>query len=150
MPDQDEDYQGWREGRVRGLVVPVDGPGELRWLDPELSALQAVVGGWLEGVGAPGDAYTVDGTPVGDVGWHAYCDEEGKLKGLPVNRLATKIALCLGWLRGDLLCGPVVFLGNGADGEEADVPPLVIRYWTELRRSEPPVAGTQVPEEHLP
>jgi hypothetical protein len=134
VTDQDDEYLTWREGRVRALVVPPEGPGELRWLDPTLDALQAVLGGgWLEGVGPPGDARTFTGRPVTMTPWHAYCDEEGKLKQLPVNRLATKLALLFGWPLGDVLCGTVMFLGNGADGDEADVPTDIVAVWEQLR-----------------
>lgn len=121
------------QGRVRALVVPADGPGELRSVEGELTALQGIVGGWLEGVGPAGDAFTTDGVPASEIGWHAYCDEEGKLKSLKGNRVATMIAWSLGWPTSDILCGPVVFLGNGDDGEEADVPDAVVQHWHELK-----------------
>ncbi len=99
---------------IRALIVR---HGEV--LDTEigtdLDSLQTAVGGWIEGV-----------SPVeGD--WHAYCDEEGKLKGLPINHRATRLAHYLGWPEGDVLCGPVVFVGEYDDeGEITDVPRHVI------------------------
>lgn len=57
----------------------------------------ALEGGWLEAVSAPG--------------FLAYVDEEGKIKDLPVNRVATDYARLAGWVSDDVLCGPVVFLG---------------------------------------
>lgn len=113
-----EEVEGERPaGHVRALVVPVDGPAVLGWVEPSLDALRAVIGGgWLEGVQAsalPGD-------------WHAYVDEEGKLKGLPYNPRATRIAILGGWPSVDVLMGPAVFLGNGEDGEETDVPEDII------------------------
>lgn len=112
------------EGHVRALVVPVDGPAVLGWLEPSLDALRAAIGGgWLEGVDGPG--------------WHGYCDEEGKLKRLPANLPATALAHACGWpYAADLLCGPVVFLGNDPEGEEADVPQHVVAVWREMSTPE--------------
>jgi hypothetical protein len=45
---------------------------------PDYDTLNKAVGGWLEGVAL--------------VGVTAYVNEEGKLKGLPVNALATRLA----------------------------------------------------------
>jgi len=73
---------------------------------------EAVGGGYIEGIGGEG--------------WSAYCDEEGKINGLPVNVRATRLARALGWPTGDVLCGPVVFLGPVDDeGEETDVGSIV-------------------------
>lgn len=99
---------------VRVLVVPADEAVDLdeREVPPDLETLRSLIGGgWLEGVGG-----LIDDT------WHAYCDEEGKLKRLPVNVRATRMARLLGWPVGDTLCGDVIFLGNGPEGAEADVP----------------------------
>jgi len=73
---------------------------------------EAVGGGYIEGIG-------------GD-GWTGYCDEEGKINGLPLNIRATRLAWFLGWPEDDVLCGPVVFLGPVDDeGEETDVTSIV-------------------------
>lgn len=86
---------------------------DVREIEPTLDGFKAVIGGWLEG--------------IGDDHWRAYCDEEGKIKGLPVNIRATRLARTLGWLTGDVLCGPVVFMGPpDEEGMETAVPgPLV-------------------------
>lgn len=109
------------------LALLVDGAGAtLLPLPVELRAFKgAIGGGWLEAIGVP--------DPVGDLpAWHAYLDEEGKLKRLPANVPATRLARAAGWPGNDLLHGPVLFLGtappSGEDGSagEADVPaPLV-------------------------
>lgn len=100
---------------VNTLWIPAD---EFAWaglrdFSADLDGMkEAVGGGYIEGIG-------------GD-GWTAYCDEEGKLNGLPVNVRATRLAHALGWTTGDVLCGPVVFLGPVDDeGEETDVTTLV-------------------------
>ena len=84
--------------------------GEKEHVDIEandLAVLNVIVGGYIEYV------YVTDGV-------HAYCNEEGKLQGLPVNIEATRLA---GRLGVDILCGTVVFLGEYADGYEGDLPP---------------------------
>jgi Domain of unknown function (DUF3846) len=76
-----------------------------------LEWLQHTVGGYIEGV-------------YGN-GWHLYCNEEAKLLGLPVNSLATMFAKHLGWHAHDVLNGTVIFLGDGIDGMEDDLPEWV-------------------------
>jgi hypothetical protein len=99
---------------VRCLVIEPDGAHRVETIVPELNAVKALLhGGWLQVINGKGD-------------WHAYIDEEGKIKGQPVNRLATRLAQALGWvgMPGDVLCGPVVFFGNDDPGE-GDVPQIV-------------------------
>lgn len=57
--------------------------------------------------------------------WFAYCDEEGKMKGRPVNSFANALAWSMGWPPGDVLVGNVVFVGPIEDEEteeHTDVP----------------------------
>lgn len=114
---------------VAALIVQPDGTAEVRDIEPDLEAIKAVLdGGWLEII-----------TPrTSEFGyWHAYCDEEGKLKRLPINPAATAFAQSIGWWSSDALCGPVVFLGESGTGEDAggegDVPPevvgLAVKLW---------------------
>jgi hypothetical protein len=100
----------------RALIVPVerDRPVEVKEIETDFRAVGQIVGGYIEAVSA------VDRT------WHAYCDEEGKLKGLLINTRATLLARELGWPPGDVICGPAVFLGDGPGGDEADVQQIVI------------------------
>jgi hypothetical protein len=95
-------------------------PPETHHLSADLDTLQRIVGGNLEAVDLP------------EAGAHAYCNEEGKLLGLPVNLTATGIIdrLQPGFARRDLLCGDVGFLGTGPGGEEADVPPTLLAVIT--------------------
>lgn len=94
---------------IIALEVRVDGTAEVKPIEPELETLQGIVGGYIEAVG-PADGR-----------WTAYVDEEGLLKGLPLNRRATVMARQLG--AGDvLLVGPAVFLGPADDeGYDTDV-----------------------------
>lgn len=101
----------------RALIVPASTQFacEVENIDTDLQSLQKIVGGWIEAV-----------SPV-DGKWHAYVDEEGKIKdGMRFNPRATLLAHELGWPMGDIIYGPAVFLGDGRDGEEADVPGVVI------------------------
>jgi hypothetical protein len=102
--------------KCRALIVSDTGYAELRSIDADdLDVLTGVVGGWLEAI------YGHD--------WHAFMDEDGKAKGLSQNVPATKIANALGWHVGDVLVGPVVFLGsrmNDGVRDNADVPADVI------------------------
>lgn len=93
---------------VKGVIVRPDGSKEYVDHEMDLDYLKGVVGGWIEYV------FVTNGV-------HAYCNEEGKLEGLPVNIEATRLA---GRLGVDLLCGTVIFLGDKPDdGEEHDLPP---------------------------
>jgi hypothetical protein len=95
------------------------------------NALQDAIGGYLQ---------IAD---IGD-GWHAYMDEEGWYKTLPVNAAATAMLHALGW-RGGFVCGPVIFLGSDyMDGEESDVPDDVLAMGRTLHLL-PPV--TSAPEQ---
>jgi hypothetical protein len=103
--------------RVRAVLFPGDGdPIRVLWIEPTLAVLRDLVGGWIEG-------FTCIGSRV-----HGYCNEEGKLDGLPVNGVATSVARALGWPAGDLLVGPVVMLGDHPKGDESDVPTEVVDW----------------------
>jgi hypothetical protein len=119
------------------MIVPVNlsEPVIVKSIEANLDGIKALLdGGWLEGV---------RGT---DYRWHAYCDEEGKFKGLPGNTRATLVAAHLGWPHhGDVLCGPVVFLGGDAAGDEADLPQKVIDVAMNLKG---PGAGVRVEEDN--
>jgi hypothetical protein len=57
-----------------------------------------------------------------------YCNEEGKLQGLPPNRQATAFVERFrpGFAHFDTLVGDCVVVGVGADGESVDVPGDVV------------------------
>ena len=77
----------------------------------ELAEIQQLVGGYLE--------------PVTGDGWHAYFDEDGRMKGLPVNVRASAFLRHMGW-RGQYVVGDVVFLGDTPEGEETDLPEEIL------------------------
>jgi hypothetical protein len=94
---------------VSAMVIKVDGTIEIKTIDGDCKSLQTEVGGWIELV-------RLDG------GISMYINEEGKLEGLPVNVVATMIALQSGLAPDDYIVGDVVFLGKGtADGRETSV-----------------------------
>jgi hypothetical protein len=106
---------------IKVLVVPVDVTEPVSYTEvvPRLDPMRELVGGgYLEVIGSMSHL---------GVSWCAYCDEEGKLKGLPINQRATHLAKGLGWLTDDVLCGPVFFAGPpDGDGEDTDVPDQLI------------------------
>lgn len=94
-----------------GLVIPAQGDFHTVEIKREgnLDLFKKIVGGWIEGV------YPAPGLTL-------YCNEEGKLMGLPINERATVIVqdlfLSSGFVFDDVLCGDVVLIGN--DGSEYD------------------------------
>jgi hypothetical protein len=69
-----------------------------------VSNLQKIVGGYIEMV------------QTKFPGIHMYCNEEGKLRQLPINRLATYL---LPEHSDDVIVGDVVVLRDGKGGDEA-------------------------------
>jgi hypothetical protein len=105
---------------VKAVVIENTGNAALVDLDTSLESLQAVIGGYLQ---------IIQPMVPGYGKWHAYIDEEGKIKDRPRNFTADDIAVMLGWggaVAGDFIVGPMVLLGETPDGEEADVPQKVI------------------------
>lgn len=99
-----------------GLLIKVDGTKtEVKGNKPDgaLSYEQlkdAVGGGFIEAV-------QCDPTATGGYD-HFYCDEEGKLKGFPPNREATKLSTYT--MPDDVVVGDVIFCkAGGEDGGES-------------------------------
>ena len=117
---------------VLALSINAEGKPEFKYVVSDLATIKGSVGGYLEAFGPVDDAY-------GD--WHGYYDEEGKIKGLPVNEKATEIACGLGWsgAADDFLVGPVVFLGTDpkAPHEEGYFPIEAILKVTRLFNETP-------------
>lgn len=86
----------------------------------DLAALQAAVGGYIETVG------------TGNI--CIYLDEEGKLKNLPVNTRATKLAHRIKAISDrDVIVGTAVITGiNNDTGEPADAPQAALTYLTAI------------------
>lgn len=111
---------------VAALIISTD--GQVRAVDtlPNLAALQKVVGGYLE-------CLTLRENP----NVHMYLNEEGKLDGLPGNRLATELAehYIPGFASHDIICGDVVLLGSTRDGEEDHLPEDVFATVNQIREA---------------
>lgn len=113
--------------KFRAIVIQPDTNGEIVEIDDTLQALNDIVGGYIEGV------YSSDMQTC------FYINEEGKLKGLQPNIIAT----FLWWEaiggpektvgQGDVLVGPVIVCGGPAFGPEStNVTDERIEAWKEL------------------
>jgi hypothetical protein len=71
--------------------------------DDLLGVLQNKVGGFIEEL-AHKDGYKAE--------WTAYVNEEGLLKRLPANPVASRVLRALGFIVRDTIVGPVVLLGK--------------------------------------
>lgn len=93
------------------LVIPAQGPPYKTEIpdETELEELQRLVGGWIE--------YVPIYTDEGEVGLSLFCNEEGKIEGLPLNGRANHFFE--GELHaGDQLVGDVVLMGPPDDEGE--------------------------------
>ena len=85
--------------KIRVLVCEVGKQPEVREIENDLSAMQQIVGGYIEAVGLEPQV-------------HLICNEEGKLTGLPLNRPI------LGLLGGsDIVCGNFFITRHDEEGE---------------------------------
>ena len=94
------------------LVIHTDGRRELKPIEG-LKSLQDAVGGHIEGVRLKDEAFM-------------YVNEEGKMRDLPFNDLATQL-----WVesygRTDYIVGDVAIVGDDGSGDESDVPEWVVK-----------------------
>ena len=99
---------------THALTILVDGTIE-DLADAKYETIrQAIGGGWLQAISLPSGDYL-------------YCDEEGKLKGMPENFTAT--ALTSGVLMGgDFIAGPAVICGHiDSDGHHDALLPEIVQ-----------------------
>jgi hypothetical protein len=101
---------------LKAVIVDTDGTVRHTDIENELGAFQAVVGGYIEGV-------------FGGLGT-VYVDEEGLLKRLPHNPVASEFANVV--LDAPVvLFGTALILGPGdGEGNDTDVRPTVVDYFT--------------------
>lgn len=79
-------------------------------------------GGWVEGLHLADDAF-------------AYIDEEGKMKGLPYNSVATELCTRLktGLQQGDFISGTMIVFGQpDENGDETDCPDYIIEFFQQF------------------
>ena len=99
---------------TNAIKIDVDGTVTEHTVN-NLKDMQALVGGWLEGFGV--------GEVVEDLGLWAYCNEEGRLEGLPQNPAASMV--CGHPVMS--LVGPVIFTRPDLYDDEGNAtsnPPL--------------------------
>lgn len=108
--------------KVRAVVIRVDGEAYFEMIERgNLAAFQAIVGGFIETFPVPPADVQADSTEVATM----IINEEGKIHGLPMNPVATELASA--WLRpGDYIVGPAIVFGSVVNGDETDVPKVVI------------------------
>ena len=106
---------------TRVLIVDPDGTVRHTEIESSLGSYQAVVDGYIEGVF--GNVATI------------YVNEEGLLKSLPFNPLATLFAQRILGHPGIQLFGVALVMGPG-DGEGNDTPvrPAVVDYFTKITK----------------
>ena len=101
---------------IRAVIVDPDGTFRDTEIGSDLASFQAVVGGYIEGV-------------LGNVAT-MYVNEEGLLRALPANPIATQFAqFILG--RNVILYGTALILGPPDDeGNDTPVRQTVVDYFT--------------------
>jgi hypothetical protein len=101
---------------IKVAVIPVDGDIEItEWERPEYQKMKTTVGGWLEAI-YPASNVTM------------WCNEEGKIEGLPVNRNATALWYFLQPEAAgrDTLSGTVIVTGGAdSEGEAKSIDPMI-------------------------
>ncbi|MFM9431959.1 DUF3846 domain-containing protein [Arthrobacter sp. MP_2.3] len=109
----------------QALVIPADQaqPARVETIGTDLETLQTLVHGSIEAVSGKD--------------WHFYLNEEGKILALMPNVRAAALVWELTGALTDVYCGDVVFLGDDAQGEEADLPAHVIAIWEQTRIGQP-------------
>jgi hypothetical protein len=103
------------------ILVVTSNHAEVVNVKVTLGKLRSLIGGgYLEAISG--------WHPYGE--WSCYLDEEGKIKGLPLNERATMLASQAGWsgAMSDVICGPALFLGPTDDeGYDTDVPDWLVQ-----------------------
>lgn len=101
---------------MKALVITPEGTTTVEEITPDLDTLQKLVGGYIE-------AAPTDGSVT------VYVNEEGKVYGLPINEVGTRLYYKLApFMEGvDILVGTIVILGAPDDeGEDTPVPDSVL------------------------
>jgi len=112
---------------VTAIIIPPDGPANIGPISQDLQTLQSTVGGFIEAVYTMHDE---DGSPQATF----WCNEEGKIHGLELNRRATALWYALaGGPTGDYLSGTVVVTGfDDGEGDMLPVPEVLVDLWNSI------------------
>ena len=102
-----------KQEKISVLVIKPNEEPALEEIDNNLKACQKVVGGWIEYVGLEDDIALI-------------CNEEGKLDGLPANRV-----LNLDFFQ-DTIMGTFFITGTNDDGEFVSLKAKQIEKYTKL------------------
>lgn len=109
---------------IRAIIIQPDDSFSIRTIEQDLRTLQGIVGGYLQAIA------TVHAT--------LWMNEEGKLKGLQTNAMATYLWWKLNPIMEakDTICGPCIVTGVGADndGEMTPVSDEVIELYERMER----------------
>lgn len=122
---------GMAASPINAIVIPVEGEWTLGVIEQDLRTLQGIVGGYLEAVNTMHDE---DGYPQAII----WCNEEGKLEGLPINRRATALWYALNrGPTGDTLSGTVILTGpSDSEGDMLPVPEILVRLWNDINAAD--------------
>lgn len=115
---------------VNAVILHEDGNAEIKYVNPYWTNVKDIIGGYLEGL-SPVDTDGQYGP------WRGYCDEEGKLKGRPINVAANTILTALGWYGAgtDIVVGTVILMGEEDEtGEAVDVPDATLKFVLDFYR----------------
>lgn len=108
---------------VRAAVLYTDGTMELKEFNESTEYADAI-GGWLAGV----KLFTAMGE---DAPVYIYVDDEGLLKKLPHNTVASGLSFMLG--NTPHLVGTAIVVGGAdEDGNDTDIPEWVLSFLTEV------------------
>jgi len=91
-----------------GILIHPSGSIEIVDVSERVESLWAIVGNWVEVITPARDSQVRN--------WLGYCDEEGRMKSLPENTVASAYANAIGWNGQHCLVGPVLFLGADGSG----------------------------------
>ena len=113
---------------IMAIIIPPEGPANIGPISQDLRTLQSTVGGYIEAVYAMHDE---DGRPSVTF----WCNEDGKIKNLGLNRRATALWYTLsGGPTGDYLSGTVVVTGfDDGEGDMLPVPEVLVDLWNSIQ-----------------
>ncbi len=118
---------------ISAIIIPATGPATVGEIPQDIRTLQGIVGGYIE-------AIPTMHNENGEAQAMFWCNEEGKLQGLPINRRATALWYALaGGPTGDTLCGTIILTGgNDGEGDILPAPGQLIDLWNSIHDAAAP------------